>query len=832
VKAVAHELLFALRLLWREARAGEFNLLAAAVVIAVAGVTTVGFFTERAHRALDRQASVLLGADLVVSSDRPLQGEYGTQARAGQLAVVDALRFPSMALYRGASVLADIKVVSEGYPLRGEVRVADTVYGSDRPAQGIPAHGTVWADERLYHQLGVERGAEIELGNAKFILAAVITQEPDAGIGLLNAAPRVLLNAADVEATGLVQPGSRVRYQLLVAGTELAVDRYRAWAQTRVQAGQRLEGVRDARPEIRSALERAQRFLSLAALVSVVVAAAGAALAARRFVQRHLDGTAVMRCLGATSRRMLRLYAVQLLLLGLLTAMAGCVLGIAAQAMLGHWLAALVKVELPAPAVMPAVYGALTGIVLLLGFALPPLAALGRVSALRVLRRDLGLPSGAGLAGYAAGIAAVVALIYWRAGELALGSYVAGGFAATVVAGAACAWLLVRALGTLRYAGVTWRFGVANLQRRPLAAVMQTVALAVGIMALLTLTLVRGDLLAAWQRALPPDAPNRFVVNVQPDQTDGVARFFRERSIAPPALYPMVRGRLTQVNGRAVSADTYQDDRARRLVDREFNLSWADRMRSDNRIVAGRWWDAGSARDQLSLESGIAQTLGLGLGDRLTFDVAGSPIEVTVTSLRKVSWDSFNVNFFAIVPPGLLDGQPAVYVTSFYLPPRNADLLNAFVQRFPNVLVIDVAQVMAQVQRMMDQVARAVQFVFLFTVLAGLVVLYAAIASAQDERLYQATLLRTLGATRAQLLRATLAEFIVTGTLAGLLAAAGATGLGYFVATRLLNLEYSYSPLVWVAGVAGSAVAISAAGYLGTRRVLRARPLQMLRELA
>ncbi|HWI15110.1 MAG TPA: FtsX-like permease family protein, partial [Burkholderiales bacterium] len=432
----------------------------------------------------------------------------------------------------------------------------------------------------------------------------------------------------------------------------------------------------------------------------------------------------------------------------------------------------------------------------------------------------------------AVGIAALVTLIYWRAGELALGSYVAGGFAATVLVSAACAWLLVRALGALRYAGVTWRFGVANLQRRPLAAVMQVVALAVGIMALLTLTLVRGDLLAAWQRALPPDAPNRFVVNVQPDQVEAVSRFFRERSIAPPALYPMVRGRLTKVNGRAVSADTYQDDRARRLVDREFNLSWSDRMRSDNRIVAGRWWDAASARDQLSLESGIAQTLGLDLGDRLTFDVAGSPVDVTVTSLRKVSWDSFNVNFFAIVPPGLLDNQPAVYVTSFYLPPRNAELLYAFVQRFPNVLVIDVAQVMAQVQRMMDQVARAVQFVFLFTVLAGLVVLYAAIASAQDERLYQATLLRALGATRAQLLRATLAEFIVTGSLAGLLAAAGAAGLGYFVATRLLNLEYSYSPLVWLAGVAGSAVAISAAGYLGTRRVLRARPAQMLRELA
>ncbi len=832
MRRLVAELVLALRLLWREARTGEFNLLTAAVVIAVAGVTTVGFFTGRVHQALDRQANMLLGADLVVGGDRALPADFADRARAEGLATVGVLRFPSMVVRGGSNVLSDVKVVGEGYPLRGELRLADAVYGKDRALRGAPASGTAWADERLFHQLKVAPGAAIELGNSRFTLAAVITQEPDAGIGLLNAAPRVIINAADLAGTGLVQPGSRIRYRLLVAGPDAAVDRYRAWAETRLERGQRIEGVRDARPEIRSALERAERFLALAALVSVVVAAAGTALAARRFVQRHLDGTAVMRCLGATRGRMVRLYAAQLVMLGVAGAVAGSLLGIAAQAALAHWLAGLVKVPLPAPGVRPALYGALTGIVLLLGFALPPLAALGRVTPLRVLRRDLGLPGGAGAAGYAVGIAAVVALVYWRAGEPLLGSYVVGGFAATVAIGALAAWLMVRALATLRYAGVAWRFGVDNLQRRPLGAVVLTVALAVGIMALLTLTVIRGDLLAAWQRALPEDAPNRFVVNVQPEQTAAVAGFFRDRKVAPPALYPMVRGRLTAVNGEAISAERYQDERARRLVNREFNLSWADGMRADNRIVAGRWWQAGGPRDQLSLEAGIAQTLGLALGDRLTFDIAGSPVTVTVTSLRKVNWDSFNVNFFAIVPPGLLEGQPASYVTSFYLPPHSAGLLNAFVERFPNVLVIDVAQVMAQVQRMMDQVARAVQFVFLFTMLAGLVVLYAAIAAAQDERLYQATLLRTLGATRSQLLRATAAEFLVTGGVAGVLAAAGATALGYFLATRLLNLEYAFNPMVWAAGVLGGAAAIAAAGYVGTRRVLRARPLQLLRELA
>lgn len=822
----------ALRLLWREWRAGELYLLAAAVIVAVAGVTTVGFFTDRVHQALDRQTGLLLGADLVVSGDRALPEIMEQEAATRGLRIARVLRFPSMVARGEASVLADIKPVTAGYPLRGEVRIADAPYGEDRRAEGIPAPGTLWADERLLHQLGVERGAEITLGASRFTLAAVITQEPDAGVSFLNAAPRVVMNAADLPATGLEQPGSRIRYRLLAAGEAPAVEAFRAAVEPRLTPGQRVESARDARPEVRSALDRAERFLSLAALVSVVVAAAGTALAARRFVQRHLDPTAVMRCLGATSRRLVSVFAVQLIVLGALASLVGCALGIAAQALLARWLATLVTVQLPAPGIGPALQGAMTGVMLLLGFALPPLAALGGITPLRVLRRDLGLPRGRGIAGYTLGLSAIVGIIYWRAGDAALGSYVVLGFVGTVLVGGSLSWALVRTLGTLRHAGVAWRFGVANLQRRRLGAVVQTVALAVGLMALLTLTIVRGDLVAAWQRSLPADAPNRFVVNIQPDQTAAVGDFFREQGSTPPVLYPMVRGRLVKINDRAVTADSYADERARRLVSREFNLSWAERMREDNQLVAGQWWRAGAPLDQLSLEQGLAQNLGLTLGDRLVFDVAGTEIGITVTSLRKVDWDTFNVNFFALVPPGLLERQPVVYVSSFHLPKDKPEVLRGLVQRFPNVLVIDVAQVLGQVQRMMDQVARAVQFVFLFTVLAGLVVLYAAIASAQDERLYQATLLRTLGASRAQLLQATLAEFMLLGAVAGLLAAAGASGLAYVLATRLLHLDFSLSPVVWVVGVIGGALAVGVAGYIGTRRVLRSRPMQLLRDLA
>ncbi|MGH6629149.1 MAG: ABC transporter permease, partial [Burkholderiales bacterium] len=365
-----------------------------------------------------------------------------------------------------------------------------------------------------------------------------------------------------------------------------------------------------------------------------------------------------------------------------------------------------------------------------------------------------------------------------------------------------------------------------------LGTILQVVALALGIMALLTLTLTRADLLRTWRDSLPPNAPNRFIVNIQPDQVAAIGRFFAERGIAAPELFPMVRGRLVQIAGRSITADDYTDERARRLVTREFNLSWATRMRADNRLVAGRWWEMPDSRaGQFSVERGLADALGIRMGDALTFDIAGAAVTATVTSLRSVDWDSFNVNFFVVAPPGLLEGYPASYVTSFLLPAGRVEALNALVKAFPNIVLIDVAQVLSQVQRMMDQAALAVQFVFLFTLAAGLAVLYAAVASSQDERLFQATILRTLGASRGQIQRAHLAEFSLIGAIAGFVAAAGASGLAYFIAHRFLHLEYAPDPAVWLIGIAGGALGVAAAGYLGTRRVLNVAPLKVLRAL-
>jgi len=827
-----HDIRMALRLLLRDFRAGELTLISIAVIIAVAGVTTVGFFTDRVQLALNRQANQLLGADLVVSHDRALPPEWVQEAQRRQLGVTQMLRFPSMAVRGDKNVLADIKIVAAGYPLRGEVRIADRLYGEDRRASSIPAPGSVWVDERLLAQLQVTVGEKISIGNKYLDVSAVLTQEPDAAIGFINAGPRVMLNEADLAATGLVQTGSRIRYRLQFAGGAEAVDAYRTWVESRLQPGQRIEGIRDARPEIRSALERAEKFLNIAALVSVLLAAMAIALAARRFLQRHLDACAMMRCLGAGQGQLMRMYFVHFSVLGLLASIAGCAIGALAQQALAYWLGTLVAVDLPQPGALPLAQGLAMGLALLLGFALPPIIALGRVPTMRVLRRDLGTPDGRGVAGYALGYAVIAGMVFWKASDLRLGLFVVLGFSAAVVVAGALAWLLLKAVSGLRNRGISWRFGIANLRRRPLGTIVQVIALGLGLMALLTLTLIRNDLLHAWQTSLPPDAPNRFLVNIQDDQVAPLKVFFAERKLAPPLLHPMIRGRLIKINERSVSAADYADERAKRQIEREFNLSWASNLPKDNHITAGQWWPASDTpREQYSMEDGIAQRLGVKLGDRLTFDIAGTPVSATVTSLRKVDWDSFNVNFFLIAPPGLLEGQPVSYVTSFHLPPRSAELLNALVKQFPNLLVIDVAQVMAQVQKMMMQVSKAIQFVFLFTLLAGLVVFYAAIASTQDDRIQQAAVMRTLGASRAQLTRAHLAEFAVIGALAGLIAAAGASGLGYVLAVKVLNVSYNLSPLAWLAGVVCGSAGIAIAGYLGTRRVLATPPMRVLREL-
>jgi putative ABC transport system permease protein len=832
-RAPVTRLPLALRMLRRNSSAGELRVLLLALVIAVASVTTVGFFADRVQAALDAQANDLLGGDLVMIADQPIPPAFVAQAGADGLAIAQTQTFPSMVGARGAVNLAEIKAATDGFPLRGRLRVTDAVGAPDREIAGGPAKGEAWIGSPLATRLGVGVGDTLSVGRARLRVAQIITREPDSVLDYFGIAPRVLMNAADLGATQLVQVGSRITHRLLVSGEPAAVAKFRADAAKMLVRGQRLEGVRDSRSEVRTALERAQRFLGLASLLSVVLASVAVALAARRFSQRQVDSAAMMRCLGASQADIFALHAWQFLLLGVVASLLGSVVGFGAQAVLARWLSAFITVALPLPGPLPALRGAVIGFVLLLGFTLPPLMRLRGASTLRVLRNDLAVAEPLSAAAFLLGLAALAALIVWQAGDVKLGAIAVGGFAAALLVAAAAGYGLILGVSRLRGAAAgPWRYGLANLRRRTGASLVQIIALGLGLMAMLMLTLVRTDLITRWQQSMPPDMPNRFAINIQGDQVAGVRKYFADLGLKSPDLYPMVRGRLTEINAKAVAPKAYEDERTRRLAEREFNLSWADAPRPDNRIVSGRFWEPGTAASELSMEEGIAKSLGVKVGDEIAFDVAGSRFKAQVTSLRKVDWDSFKPNFYVIASPPLLRSYPASWITSFHLPAAREAAVSELVQRFPNVSVIDLSALMAQFQRITDQVSRAVEFVFLFAIASGLVVLFAAIASTQDERVFEGAIMRTLGASRRQLVTVQLAEFLAIGLLAGTVAAAGAVALAMVLSDRVLGVPYEFHWMLPLSGLLIGGLGVAAAGLLGTRRAVSSPPLQSIRALS
>ncbi len=793
-----------------------------ALVLAVGSISTVGLFADRVRLALQQEATSLIGADLRISSTRPLPKEYRAAALQRGLRVMESDAFPSMVAGKNENLLADILSVEQGYPLRGKIIIDDGAQHVIKNENStIPARGTLWADERLMQRLGLQLGDEVGVGELHLRVAARVVRFVDQSVGFASFAPRVILNAADLPASGLVQEGSRIGYRLMVAGDAKQVAGLRTWLQNRLAVGQKLEDVRDARPEIRTALERAEHFLGLAALTAVVLAGVALALASRHFISRHLDACAMMRCLGANQAQVLQIFLYQFLLLGACAVLLGELLGYLSQAVLVASIPAMRTAALPAPGWIPVWQAAASGMALLLGFAFLPLWQLKSVTPLRVIRRELGVPqAGTGLL-YASGGAVLCSLFLWQAGSIKLGFTVLGGLAAGLLIFGLLAWLIVRALA---------RFGshaFSNLARHARSNAVQIVALSLGGMALLLLTFVRADLMDSWRSRLPPDAPNRFIVNIQPDQRAAVLDFFAKQRLSPPDIFPMVRGRLVAINERPVSGDDYPDPRARGLVEREFNLSSSSSLPKNNELVSGVWWSEGTS-SVLSVEEGIANTLGIHMGDTLTYDVAGARFSAKVVNLRKVEWDSMQVNFFVIAAPGMLEDFPASYITSFHLPPDKAQAANALIKTFPNLLLIDVEEMIEQVRHIMDQISQTMSAVFLFTLLSGMAVLYAALLATQDERIHEAAILRTLGADSRYVRRLHLSEFAVLGLLSGLFAAGGAVLMGWILAIRVLDIPYHTGIAIWLTGALGGMGVVMLAGWLGTRRLTLLPPLAIL----
>ncbi|MBC3880510.1 FtsX-like permease family protein [Undibacterium sp. LX40W] len=832
----------ALKMTQRDWRSGELRFLLIALMVAVASLSSVGFFVDRMRAGLTRDASQVLASDLLVSSTKEISVDWKNEAHQRGLQVAETVVFPSMAIAgegdNTTAKLVTIKAVSAAYPLRGVLKLEsdapDPKGKKELAAHGVPKTATAWVDPALLPSLNAKLGDTVTLGDQKFELAASIASEPDRGSGFLGFAPRVMIALDDLPATKLIQDGSRATYRFLLAGDKRAIAAFQEFLEKDIAdkklKGTRIETIENGNEQLKTTLERAEQFLSMVSILSAMLSAVAIAMAARRFMLRHIDACAMLRCLGLTQNQVTAMYLWEFVLLGVLGSLAGVALGFAGHYVLLEWLGKLVANDLPSATLLPALQGLAIGMLLLLGFAMPPILQLRNVPHNRVIRREQDAPQVSVLLSYGSGLAMFIGLLLWQTGDVKVGLMVAAGFLVGMGLFALIAWSAISLLKRFRtlFSGAAWRFAITALQRRPGATVTQVVALALGLMALLLLTVVRGDLISAWKKSTPADAPNHFIINIQPDQKASIEN--RLKNFASPEVYPMIRGRLIQVNDQVLTPKSYQDERANSLVEREFNLSTMKALPDLNKVVAGEWYDDDKATEpEASVEEGLAKNLKLKLGDRMTFDIAGQKVTARITSLRKLDWGSMRVNFFVVINPKAMRDMPQTFITAFRVPEDQKQFPSQLTRDFPNLTVMDVGAIVKQLQDVLDQVITAVEFLFLFTLTSGVLVLYAALAGSQDLRMREAALLRALGATRSQLSHAQWVEFILVGSLAGLFAAAGASAIGWVLATFAFKFAWTFSPMVWLAGIVVGALCAMIGGWLGLRNVLNQPPLLSLR---
>ncbi len=823
---------FALRNLWRDLKSGELSVLLLALTVAVLSLTAVGFFTSRISQGVRAQAAEVLAADLRLESPNPIPARYFSEAQTRGLRSARILSFPTAIFSGDASQLAALNAVTPGYPLRGRVRIADAPFGAARATDRIPGRGEVWIDARIIAQLKLALGTSLRIGTASFKVTQVLDYRPDQGTGFVNLAPAALINYDDVASTRLIQPGSRVTYSALFAGSTAAIAAFREYIVSTKAPGERLREVDESSRQLNSAIDRASRFLNLAGLASVLLAAVAVAMGARRYAARHIDAVALMKCMGASQAFVLAISIIELVLLAIFAVAIGALLGYLAQSGLAWVLRDLIRTELPAASLAPLPIALVTVLAMLIGFALPPLLQLKSTPPARVLRKSVSAPPLRYGLSYLLALAALFAILWSLVRDTELVLWVLAGVLGVGLVLTLAGYGLVRLTGRLRGGvGVAWRYGLANVSRRGGGSVVQIVAFGLGLMVLLLLAVVRGDLLADWRHSLPADAPNNFLINIRPEERQALQDFFRAHGLGQPVMFPMVRARITAINSRPSESLKFSGDRSRGFLEREQNLTWSAGLMEDNQLIAGHWWTrAEFGKPLVSISTEYQEALHLKLGDKLSFDVAGEPLTVEVASVRKIRWDSFRPNFFLVFPPGLLDGAAGTYMTSVFLTPAQRPALADLVRAFPTVSVFDVDAILKQIRGIMDRASLAVQYVFLFTLAAGVVVLLAAVQSTRDERRYESAMLRTLGASRGTVLQGVAAEFSALGFLSGTLAAFGATTVGWILARRLFSLQYTLDPWVWAVGLVCGTVLVGVSGTLATRRVVNTPPAMTLRD--
>ncbi|MEE4298000.1 MAG: FtsX-like permease family protein [Pseudomonadales bacterium] len=816
----------ALRLLWRDWKGGELTLLVVALVLAVTTVSGIAIFIDRLQKALVLESTAFLAADRRIEHSAPLPEPFRDLARRLDIDTADTLTFTSMVFAADRSQLVGVKAVTEGYPLRGTLRVADVAFVEGEETDALPAPGEVWLDGRLLPALDVEIGAEVEVGNARLRVTRVITYEPDRGGSFFDLGPRLLMRMADVPATGVVQPGSRLEYGLLLRGDDDALEAYRASLPDDFDDVYDWDDVRTSNESIGRALERAESFLLLGGLLAVILSGVAVALAANRYSQRQHDPVAVLKTMGVTPSQIQRLYLGNLLCLGGLATVLGLALGHGAQLGALRALKDMVPVALPAPGPEPFVVGAITGFVCLLSFALPPLLRLRGVSPLRVIRRDLD-PSDASMAlAYLSGLVGSLVLLVWYSGSLELTGWLLLGSFGTVICLLGVASILLRTGRVVgMQAGSGWRIALAGLQRRGAENRVQILVFGLAIMLLLIIYLTRTALLEEWQNQLPPDAPNHFVFNISPAEVEELRQLLQTEGEGAQPFFPMMRGRIVAVNGAALD-----NEGPRRWLTRERNLSWSDVLPEGNTIVDGRWWSGEADMIEVSMDAEYARENGLRVGDVMTFTLADVAFDARLVNLRRVDWDSMRPNFFILLSPGALERFPATYLTSFRREASRKPFLNSLLRSFPTVTVIEIDAVVEQVQRIIDRVTLAVEMVLVLVMGAGALVLIASIQSSMDERMREYGLLRALGAGRARILGALVIEFAALGLFAGVLAVVGSEITVFLLQAQVFELEGRLHPWTWLGGPLLGVLLIGVIGTLATRRVVGTPPAIVLRE--
>jgi len=845
----------AVRLLWRDWRGGELRLLLVALVMAVTSVTGIALFTDRLEGALLQESATMLGADRVLSGRQPAPEVWLEEARSRGLRTASFVNFSSMAFSEEENLLVAAKAVSEAYPLRGTLEVADQPFVAGEPVQDGPAPGEVWAESRLLSALRVDIGDPVHVGEATFTLTRVLTYEPDRQQGnmLDNAGPRLLFNLDDLDATGVIRPGSRVSYRYLFAGDADQLEAFSAWLEQRSAGEFRLRDIREESQEVDDALQRGQSFLLLGSLFAVVLAGVAIALTARRYSERHFDYVAIMKTLGSTSRQIMTIYLLILLLLLLVAIVAGGMAGYLVHESILWLLAAVLPVTLPSASLLPYLVGAVTALICLLAFALPPLLALRDTSPLRVLRKDIGSGAVRSQLPYWSGGLGVVLLLLWYSRDVVLTVIVVTAVAAVVALVSSLAWVALRSTHVAgSRAGSAWRLAFSSARRHRHQTVLQMLVFSVTLMALLSLTVLRTDLLDDWQAQLPEDVPNHFMMNIAADQVDGMQRYFRENDVRPRPFYPMVSAGLLTINGESArqlwgageprgtvteSAGPAGEEEGdpgdggtRRIANRQ--ITWSVDLPPDNEVVTGQWWGPEPPPGLVSVEDDYARRLGIEPGDELRFESGGQAFTATVHNLRSVQWDNMQPNFFFIFTPGTLDPAGATYLSTVQLEGAEKELLNPLLREFSSVVVLEVDALLEQIRSIIDQVSSAVELIAVLVLLAGALVLLACVNATLDERFRENAVLRALGARQRLIMSSLVIEFAFIGLVAGVIATLGTEGVLYYLQTEVFGQPFRPHYWAWFAGPISGTVLIGALGAAATRRVVSTSPLIVLREMA